>query len=133
MAPHHEDGLEAAPHRLAVLSRLDAAYETFRSHSLRRGTMCNTGVTIFHSRGVAQKPTLGKKTERERNVDDVPVLVNAILDHQRREDSDVFLDPQVDEVQEGLTEIQWNPLQPSVDVTHSLSDLSESTLGACPC
>jgi hypothetical protein len=48
---------------------------------------------------------LRKETEGERNVDDALGLVHAILDHQRREDPDVFLDSQADEVLEGFAEI----------------------------
>ena|SRR6266851_3678642 len=59
-------------------------------------------------------------------------LVDAVLNHQRREHADVFLDPKVNEVLERLAEIQWNPFQPSVDVPKSLRDLvqSPSRLGA---
>src|SRR5262249_51693979 len=78
------------------------------------------------------EPALGKKIEGESNVDDAPGLVNAILDHQRRNDGDVFLDSQADEVLEGFAEIQRNPLQTRVDVPDSLCDLGEGFLGSCP-
>ena len=75
---------------------------------------------------------MGKEIEGKSNVDDAAVIVNAVLDHQRREDSDVFLDSQADEVLEGFAEIQRNPLQAGVDVPDGLCDLGEALLRRCP-
>jgi hypothetical protein len=59
-------------------------------------------------------------------------MVNAEPDHQRRDGSNSYLNPQLLEFTQGFTEIQGNPFQPSVDIAHYLGDLGESRLRPCP-
>src|SRR5438132_753442 len=81
---------------------------------------------------LCSEPAPGQEIEGESDVDDAPGLVNTVFDHQRRNDSDVFLDAQVDIILQGFTEIERYPLQPNVDVPDSLCDLGNAPFRCCP-
>ena len=94
--------------------------------SLYRGPILGSRFVQVRLLPASLKPAIGKKAEGQGNVNDAPIRVDREPDYEGRENCDVLLKSQVNEVFQRFAEIQWNPLKPRVYVPNHLRDFSEA-------